>query len=148
MQHSWIISAHVSMGALCKQLCMFNCQKALAQKLFIKLQQQLFASNFMFKTLLGEFSSIVNIYQSYDHIIQTSMQLLRNEPVMDTSITSAKQWPKRSLLPFLGYALHWLTGPLQRIQQNLKQKVNSLIQNQTQQQKTLVHVISISNITR
>ena len=56
---------------------------------------------------------------------------------------------KRSLLPFLGNALKWLTGTatMTDTQEN-KQCVSRLIQEQTKQQETLVHVISILNVTR
>ena len=91
--HSWIIESHLSKGDLSKQLHMFNHQKALAQELLVKLQQQPFtyiASN----ALLGEFSNIGNIYQSYEPIIWRAIQLLGNEPVMDKSMTSDNQWQK------------------------------------------------------
>ena len=56
---------------------------------------------------------------------------------------------KRSLLPFLGGALNWLTGRVTtRDTMEIKQHVNQLIQAQTKQQETPVHVISILNITR
>ena len=56
---------------------------------------------------------------------------------------------KRTLLPFLGNALKCLTStPTTRDTWEIKQCVNQLIQAQTKQQKTLVHAISILNITR
>ena len=56
---------------------------------------------------------------------------------------------KRSLLPFLGDALKWLTGTAtERDTWEIKQCVNQLIQAQTKQQQTLVHVISILNVSR
>ena len=45
--------------------------------------------------------------------------------------------------------LKWLTGTaITRDAQEIKQHVNQLMQAQTKQQETLVHVISILNITR
>ena len=129
--HSWIITAHISIGDLSKQLCIFNLNKALAQELLIKLQQQLYVFNFMVNALLGEFSHIENIYQSYEPIILTAIQLLRNKPVMDKLMTPDNPQPKRSLLPFLGDALHWLTGmATTKDTTEIKQQVNSLIQKQ------------------
>ena len=56
---------------------------------------------------------------------------------------------KRSLLPFLGNALKWLTGrAIMKDKWEIKQCVNQLIQEQTKQQETLVHVISVLNVTR
>ena len=56
---------------------------------------------------------------------------------------------KRSLLPFLGDALRWLTGTATTKDVNsIKTHVNQLIENQLAQQETLVHIISILNVTR
>ena len=56
---------------------------------------------------------------------------------------------KRSLLPFLGDAPNWLTGTATtKNTQEIKQCINQLIQEQIKQQKTPVHVISFSSITR
>ena len=50
-------------------------------------------------------------------------------------------------LPFLGDALNWLTGTaMTKDVRDIKRRVNQLIE--MQQQDTLVHVISILNITR
>ena len=55
----------------------------------------------------------------------------------------------RSLLPFLEDALSWLTRTaMTRDVRDIKKRVNQLIETQTQQQETLVHVISILNVTR
>ena len=63
--HSWIITAHISLGDLNRQLHMFNCQKTLAHQLLVKLQGQLLASHFVLNALLDEFSNIDSIYESY-----------------------------------------------------------------------------------
>ena len=56
------------------------------------------------------------------------------------------QW---SLPPFLGEALQWLTViATMEDTMEIKLQVNLLIQIQTQQQETPVHVISILNITQ
>ena len=56
---------------------------------------------------------------------------------------------KRSLLPFIGDALKWLTGTaIMRDNWDTKQCINQLIQEQTKQQETLVNVMSILNLTR
>ena len=56
---------------------------------------------------------------------------------------------KRSLLPFLGDAPKWLTGTATtKDTWEMKQGKNQLIQEQTKEQETVVHVISILNITR
>ena len=56
---------------------------------------------------------------------------------------------KRSLLPLLGNALKWLTGLVTTKDVNsIKTHVNQLIATQSAQQETLVHIISILNVTR
>ena len=142
-QHLWIITVPTLIGDLNKQLHMFNCQKALAQELLMKMQHQPFASNCMFSALLGEFSNIGNLYKLYEPIIQIAIQLLRNKPVTDKLSTH-----KRNILPFLAGTLYWLPGTATtKDTMEIKQWVNSLIQKQIQQQETLVHIISILNIT-
>ena len=52
-------------------------------------------------------------------------------------------------MPFLGDALRWLTGTATTKDINsIKTQINKLIMTQSSQQETLVHVISILNITR
>ena len=56
---------------------------------------------------------------------------------------------KRSLLPFLGDALKSLTGTATMTDINsIKTRVNQLIMMQSSQKETLVHIISIINVTR
>ena len=68
--HSWIITAHISVGDLNRQLHMFNHQKTLAHQLLVKLQCQPLASHFVLDALLGEFSNIDSTYESYKPTIQ------------------------------------------------------------------------------
>ena len=65
--------------------------------------------------------------------------------LMDTS--NHNNHIRRSLLPFLGDALSWLmvTANTKDIN-NIKKGVNQLIEAQSTQQKTLVHIISILNV--
>ena len=56
---------------------------------------------------------------------------------------------RKSLLPFLGDALSWLTGAATTKNINsIKKRVNQLITTQTAQQATIVHIVSILNVTR
>ena len=56
---------------------------------------------------------------------------------------------KRSFLPFLGDVLSWLTRTATtKDVRSIKNRVNQLIAMQHQQQETLVHIISILNVTR
>ena len=107
----------------------------------MKLQDQLLASQLVVNALMDKFANIDKIYESYRPNIKLAVQLLKAD--------SENQQSKRSLLPFLGYALKWLTGTATtRDTQEIKQHVNQLIQVQSKQQETLVHVTSILNVTR
>ena len=56
---------------------------------------------------------------------------------------------RRSLLPFLGDALSWHTGTATTKDiHSIKTQINQLIATQTSQHNTLVHIVSILNITR
>ena len=78
----------------------------------------------------------------------TETPLLRREPTFDC-ISPFNRWAMRSLLPFLGDALSWLTGTATtKDVRSIKNRVQQLIAMQHQQQETLVHIISILNVTR
>ena len=89
---------------------MFNCQKALAHELLMKLQCQPFATYFILNALLGEFTNIESIYQLHKPTIQMAIQLPQTEPVLNKLSTADSPLLKSSLLTFLGDALQWLTG--------------------------------------
>ena len=56
---------------------------------------------------------------------------------------------RRSLLPFLGNALSWLTGTAtSKDVTSTKKRVNQLTTAQTAEQETIVHIVSILNVTR
>ena len=56
---------------------------------------------------------------------------------------------KRSLLPFLGSALKWLTGTATTKDiKHIKKRISSLIETQENQWKTMAHIVSILNLTR
>ena len=56
---------------------------------------------------------------------------------------------RRSLLPFLGNALSWLTGTATTKDINIiKNRVNQVIAAQSMQHEAIVHIVSILNVTR
>ena len=120
---------------------MFNQQKTSPHQLLVKLQNQPLASQLLINALMDKFNNTKNTYESYRPTIKSAVQL----PKAD----SENQQSKRSLLPFLGDVLKWLTGTATtRDTWEIKQQVNQLIQAQGKQQETLIHVISILNVTR
>ena len=90
-----------------------------------------------------ELSNIKDIYNSGKTTITSAIELLQsNQPC--THIHR-----RRSLLPFLGDALIWLTGTATTKDiHSIKTRINQLIITQASQCKTLMHLISILNITR
>ena len=90
-----------------------------------------------------ELSSIKDIYNSGKTTITSAIKLLQsNQP--QTHIHH-----RRSLLPFLGDALSWLTGTATTKDiHSIKTRINQLITTQASQCNTLVHIMSILNITR
>ena len=90
---------------------------------------------------MNEYDNIDNIWESYRPTIKSVVWLMKAD--------SENQRSKRSLLLFLGDRLKWLTGTATaRDTWEIKQHVNQLIPAQNKQQETLVHVISILNVTR
>ena len=142
-RHSSIITAHVSLGNLeCHQKT-FNRQLARTQQLLCSLDQQPSAPTQLLSTLQVELSNIEDIYNSGKTTIISAIKLLHsNEP--QTHICHG-----RSLLPFLGDVLSWLprTATTKDIN-SIKTRINQLITTQSSQQETLVHIISILNVTR
>ena len=88
------------------------------------------------------------MYNSCKPTIISAINLLNTKPLFDRHIHSSTHH-KRSLLPFLHDALRWLTGTATAKGVNsIKQHVNQLNEMQLTQQETLLHIVSILNITR
>ena len=108
MHHSWIITAHVSLGNLEKQWRMFTRQMDKTQLLNSLLQKPLTPTH-LFSTLEAELTSLDSIHTSCRPLILAATQLLKKEPSFNGDLVSNKHI-RRRLLPFLGDALSWLTG--------------------------------------
>ena len=98
--------------------------------------------------LQAELTNINNIYTSYKPITIPAINLLATDPSFDGN-SNYNKCVRRSLLPFLGDALSWLTGSANTKDGNsIKKRVNQLIAAQSLQQEAIVHTVSILNITR
>ena len=141
-RHSWIITAHVSLGNLECHWKLFNGQLTSTQ--FLRsLDQHPSAPTQLLTTLQLELSNIKDIYQSSKTTITSAINLV-NSNQMQTGAQC-----KRSLLPFLGTALSWLTDTATTKDIcSIKTRINQLIATQSLQCNTLVHVVSILNVTR
>ena len=142
-RHSWIITAHISLGNLECHWKLFNRQLTSTQQFLRSLDQHPSALTQLFSTLQLELSNIQDIYSSGESTIISAIKLLQsNQP--QTHIHH-----RRSLLPFLGDALSWLTGTATTKDiHSIKTWINQLMATQTSQHSTLVHIVSILNVTR
>ena len=88
------------------------------------------------------------MYNSCKPTIISAINLLNTDPSFDGHIHSNTHH-RRSLLPFLCNALRWLTETANTKDVNsIKEHVNQLTETQLAQQETLVHILSILNVTR
>ena len=142
-RHSWIITAHISLGNLECYWKLFNRQFDRTQQLLQSLDQHPSAQTQLLSTLQLELSNIKDIYNSGETAILSAIKLLQsNQP--QTHIHH-----RRSILPFLGDALTWLTGTATTKDiHSIKTRINQLITTQASQHNTPVHIMSILNITR
>ena len=140
---SWIITALVSLGNRECHWKTFNRQLDRTQQLLHSLDQQPSTPTQLLSTLQVALSNIKDIYNSVETTIISAIKLLQsNQP--QTHIHS-----KRSLLPFLGDALSWLTGTATTKDiHGIKTRINQLIATQASQQETLENIVSILNVTR
>ena len=102
----------------------------------------------MISILQAELTNLNDIYTSYKPIIITAINLLDTDPSFNGT-SNYNKCARRSLIPFLGDALSWLTGTTTtKDVTSIKKRVNQLITAQTTQQEAIVHIVSILNVTR
>ena len=83
------------------------------------------------------------MYKSSETTITSAINLLNSNQLQTRTCC------RRSLLPFLGAALSWLTGTATTKDiHSIKTRINQLIATQTSQCNTLVHIVSILNVNR
>ena len=107
--HSWIITAHISLGHLECHWKYFNRQEDRTHQLLQFLSHHPAAPTHLISPLQVELTTINNMYISCKPTIISAINLLNTDTSFDGHINS-KNHHKRSLLPFLGDALRWLTG--------------------------------------
>ena len=102
----------------------------------------------LLSTLQVELSNIEDIYNSGKTTIISAIKLLQSNPSFDGQ-SQTHICHRRSLLPFLGDALSWFTGTVTTKDiSSFKTWINQLITTQSSQPETLVHILSILNVTR
>ena len=146
--HSWIITAHVSLGHLEHHWKCFNRQLVKTHQLLPFLSHQPAAPFHLISQLQVELSPINDMFTSCKPTIISAINLLNTDPLFNGHINSNTHH-RRSLLPFLGNALSWLTGTATTKDVNsIKESVNQLTETQSTQQETWVHIVSILNVMR
>ena len=142
-RHSWIITAHVSLGNLECHWRLFTRQLTRMQQFLRSLDQHPSAPTQLLTTLQVELSNIQDIYKSSKTTITSAIKLLNSNQLQ------TRAQCRRSLLPFPGDALSWLTGTATTKDiHSIKTRINHLIAMQTSQCNTLVHIVSILNVIR
>ena len=142
-QHSWIVMAHISLGQLEHHWKLFKWQLAKTKQFLTSLEHHPSATPLLITTLQLDLANIQDLYKSHETIITSAVDLLNSNQQQHTARC------KRSLLPFLGTALSWLTGTATTKDiRSIRTRINQLIATQLLQQDTLVHIVSILNVTR
>ena len=133
MCHSWIITAHISLGKLEKQWRMFIRQIERTQQLLNSIQQKPLVPTPLIATPQAELTSLDSIYTSYSPNILAATWLLKKVPSFH-SVSASNRGIRRSLLPFLGDALSWLTETtMTKDVSSITKRVNQLIATQHNQ---------------
>ena len=142
-RHSWIVTAHISLGQLEHHWKLFKWQLAKTKQFLTSLEHHPSASPLLITTLQLELSNIQDLYKSHETLIMSAMNLLNSNQPQPTNRC------KRSLLPILGTALSWLMGTATTKDIcSIRTRINQLIATQSSQCDTLVHIVSILNVTR
>ena len=145
--HSWTITAHISLTHLECHWKYFNRQVDRTHQLLQFLSHHPAAPTHLISPLQLELTTTNDIYNSCKPTIISAINLLNTDPSFDGYINSNTHH-KRGLLLFLGDALRWLTRTATTKDVNsIKEHVNQLIETQSTQQETLVHTVSILNVT-
>ena len=106
-----------------------------------------FCTTQLLSALQAGLTNINDIYTYYKPIIIPAINLLDTDPSFDGT-SNYNKCVRRSLLPFLGDALSWLTGTATTKDINsTRKRVNQLIATQYMQQEAMVPIVSILNIT-
>ena len=122
---------------------LFNRQLTRTQQFLRSLDQHSSSPTQLLTTLQLELSNIQDIHKASKTTITSAINLLNSNQLQTNTRC------KRSLLPFLGNALSWLTGTgTTKDIHSIKTRINQLNATQTLQCSTLVYIVSILNVTR
>ena len=89
---------------------MFVKQKERTQQLLNSIQWKPLTPTHLILMLQAEHTNLYSIYTPHSPLILAATQLLQKELPSFHGVSASNQCMRRSLLPFLGDALSWLTG--------------------------------------
>ena len=148
-RHSWIISAHINLGTLNKPMHLFNRQKNIIREMISKLRNCPNDAIEPLQPLQVELDNLHSLFMAYKRVFSSTMSILQTQPSFDGKPIPPSGRKKQSLLPFLGSELKWLTGTATTKDiKHIKKRISSLIKTHENQRKTMVHIVSILNLTR
>ena len=147
-RHSWIISTHINLGTLNRPMHMFNRQKNIVREMISKLRNHPEDAIEPLQPLQVELDNLHSLFMAYKPVFSSTMSILQMQPSFDGKPIPPSGRNKQSLLPFFGSALKWLTGTATTKDiKHIKKRISSLIKTQESQWKTMVHIVSILNLT-
>ena len=128
---------------------MFNRQKNIICEMISRLQNHPNDEIEPLQPLQVKLDNLHNLFMTYKPVFSSARSILQTQPSFDGKPLPPSGRKNRSLLPFLGSALKWLTGTATTKDiKYIKKWISSLIETQGSQQKTMVHIISILNLTQ
>ena len=128
---------------------MFNRQKNTVHEMISKLRNHPDDEIEPLQPLQVELDNLHNLFMAYKPVFSSARSILQTQPSFDGKPIPPSGRKKRSLLPFLGSALKWLTGmATTKDIKHIKKRISSLIETQENQRKTMVHIVSILSLTR
>ena len=128
---------------------MFNKEKNIVHETILKLQNHPDDEIEPLQPLQVELDNLHNLFMAYRPVFSSARSILQTQPSFDRKPIPPSGRKKRSLLPFLGPALKWLTGTTTTKDiKHIKKQISLLIETQENQWKTMVHIVSILNLTR
>ena len=128
---------------------MFNRQKNILCETISKFRNHPDDAIEPLQPLQVKLDNLHSLFMAYKPGFSSAMSILQMQPSFDGKPIPPLGRKKRSLLPFLGSALKWLTGTATTKDiKHIKKRISSLIETQEIQWKTMVHIVSILNLTR
>ena len=127
---------------------LFNRQKHIICEMISKLKNYPDDAIEPLQPLQVKLDNLHSLFIANKPVFSSAMSILRTQPSFDGKPICPSGRKKWSLLPFLGSALKWLTGTATTKDiKHIKKRISSLIETQENQRKTMVHIVSIPNLT-